>query len=192
MRLDGQGELTLDEVARRAGIERRTIFRHFATKESLLETFWAWINERVIPRTLPGPLEELVAGPRETFARFDDFEGVIRSSLHSPTGRAMRMAARTPPGVPHGSPGGDARSRRRGSAPPRGRRALPLQRRRLGDSARLRRRHRGRGRRRRVVSDRRPRRSRALPHVGGLLDREAADEAQFHPTGIPRATLPRK
>lgn len=93
MRVDGEGELTLDEVARRAGVERRTIFRHFETKESLLETFWAWINERVAPRTLPGSLEELVAGPRETFPRFDDFEGVIRSSLHSPTGRAMRMAA---------------------------------------------------------------------------------------------------
>ncbi|HKV09159.1 MAG TPA: TetR/AcrR family transcriptional regulator [Thermoanaerobaculia bacterium] len=93
MRLEGQGELTLDEVARRAGVERRTIFRHFATKESLLETFWAWINERVASPTLPGSLEELVAGPRETFARFDDFEGVIRSSLHSPTGRAMRLAA---------------------------------------------------------------------------------------------------
>lgn len=93
MRLDSQGELTFDEVAHRAGVERRTVFRHFATKESLLESFWIWINERVAPRTLPGSLEELVAGPRETFPRFDDFEGVIRSSLHSPAGRAMRMAA---------------------------------------------------------------------------------------------------
>lgn len=87
------GELTFEEIARRAGVERRTIFRHFESKEALLAAFWIWINERVTPRTLPESLEDLVAAPRHTFARFDDHEGVIRASLHSRAGRAMRLAA---------------------------------------------------------------------------------------------------
>lgn len=93
MQADGAGEFTFDAVAEKSGVERRTIFRHFATKEALLEAFWVWINHRIAPRTLPASLEELLAAPRETFARFDTQENVIRASLHSPAGRAMRMAA---------------------------------------------------------------------------------------------------
>jgi len=93
MEVGEPGDLTLEEIARRAGVERRTIFRHFENREALLAAFWIWINERVAPRTLPGSLDDLVAAPRETFARFDEHEGVIRSSLHSRPGRAMRLAA---------------------------------------------------------------------------------------------------
>jgi len=93
MQVGESADLTLEEIARRAGVERRTIFRHFESRESLLAAFWIWINQRVAPRTLPGSLEELIAAPRETFARFDDHEGVIRASLHSRAGHAMRMAA---------------------------------------------------------------------------------------------------
>lgn len=93
MQLDTQGEFTLEAIAEEAGVERRTVFRHFATREALLEAFWAWINHRITPRTLPGSLDELIAAPRETFARFDDEEGVIRASLHTPAGRSMRLAA---------------------------------------------------------------------------------------------------
>lgn len=52
-----------------------------------------WIKERVAPWILPGSFDELVAAPRQTFARFDQQEGVIRASLHSSAGRAMRIAA---------------------------------------------------------------------------------------------------
>lgn len=86
------GEFTLAAVARTAGIERRTVFRHFPTREALLGGFWEWINHRITPRTLPASLEELIAAPRETFAGFDAEEGVIRASLHSGPGRAMRLA----------------------------------------------------------------------------------------------------
>lgn len=86
-------DFTLEAIAAEAGVERRTLFRHFATREALLEAFWIWINARVTPQTLPGSLAELIAAPRETFARFDAEEGVIRASLHTPAGRAMRMGA---------------------------------------------------------------------------------------------------
>ncbi|MBI3790768.1 MAG: helix-turn-helix transcriptional regulator, partial [Gemmatimonadetes bacterium] len=50
-------EFTLDAIAREADVERRTVFRHFATKEALLAAFWEWVNQRVAPRTLPASLE---------------------------------------------------------------------------------------------------------------------------------------
>ena len=88
-----EAELTLEAIARKAGVERRTLFRHFATREDLLAAFWEWINDRVAPGTLPASLAELIDAPRSTFAHFDEHEGVIRASLHSAAGRAMRMAA---------------------------------------------------------------------------------------------------
>jgi AcrR family transcriptional regulator len=85
-------EFTLDVIALRAGIERRTLFRHFPTKEALLAAFWRWINHRVAPRALPGSLAELIAAPAEVFAAFDAEEGLIRASLHTQAGREMRLA----------------------------------------------------------------------------------------------------
>lgn len=85
-------ELTLNGVARHAGIERRTVHRHFQTKEALLAAFWTWISERLSPRTWPRTCEELVAGPRQVFAAFDGEEGLVRASLHSAAGRDMRLA----------------------------------------------------------------------------------------------------
>ncbi len=84
---------TLDAIAEIAGVERRTVLRHFETKEALLEAFWTWVNARLTPSTLPTTLEELIEAPRTTFARFDDEDGLIRASLHSAPGRAMRLGA---------------------------------------------------------------------------------------------------
>jgi AcrR family transcriptional regulator len=93
MQQNPDGELTLDGVARLAGIERRTVFRHFPTKDALLAAFWVWINHKITPQTLPSSLAELLAAPSETFARFDAEEGLIRASLHTSAGREMRLAS---------------------------------------------------------------------------------------------------
>lgn len=83
---------TLDAIAEEAGVERRTVFRHFATREALLAAFWTWINARLTSRPLPASLAELVEAPRTTFAHFDRQEGLVRASLHTPAGRSMRLA----------------------------------------------------------------------------------------------------
>jgi AcrR family transcriptional regulator len=93
MQNDTPGDFTFDAIARQASIERRTVFRHFGTKEALLEAFWDWINQRFLPNTLPQSLDELLDGPRSAFPKFDEVEGVIRGSLHTPAGRAMRKSA---------------------------------------------------------------------------------------------------
>lgn len=86
-------EFTLAGIAKLAGIERRTVFRHFPTKEALLGAFWVWINHKVTAKTLPTSLSELLEAPRDTFARFDAEEGLIRASLHTRAGREMRLAS---------------------------------------------------------------------------------------------------
>lgn len=82
--------LTLEALAPGAGIEKRTILRHFESKEALLEAFWVWVNDRISPNPLPKTVRDLVEGPRRTYPKFDGQEALIRASLHSSAGRAMR------------------------------------------------------------------------------------------------------
>lgn len=93
MRSGAPGPLTIDAVARRAGIERRTVFRHFSTRDALLAAFWVWINERHFTDSLPSTLDELTTAPPRVFEQFDTEEGIVRGSLHSEAGRAMRLGA---------------------------------------------------------------------------------------------------
>lgn len=83
-------DVSIEAIATEARVERRTIFRHFESRESLFDAFWIWFNSRHALTTSPSSLDELVEAPRDTFARFDKNEGVIRASLHTPSGRAMR------------------------------------------------------------------------------------------------------
>lgn len=85
------GNISIESVAKIAAIERRTVFRHFANKEAMLDAFWVWVNARVTERTLPESLAALIEAPKKTFARFDVEEGLIRASLHSQAGREMRL-----------------------------------------------------------------------------------------------------
>lgn len=90
----GDGKpLTLDAIAKSAGIQTRTVLRHFQTKEALLEAFWTWVNVQITPQILPDSLEDLLNLPRRIFSRFDEQEGIIRGSLHSRAGQEMRRAA---------------------------------------------------------------------------------------------------
>ena len=83
-------EISMDAIAAEAGIQRRTVFRHFPTKDDLLTAFWPWLNALIGTSIAPDNAGDIVAGPRDAFPRFDAHEAAIRASLHSPTGRAMR------------------------------------------------------------------------------------------------------
>lgn len=89
----GEGRAIFDLVARKAGVERRTVFRHFPNREALLAALWEWINKRITPQPLPARAEDLITLPGIAFEGFDRYEGIIRASLRSPSGREMRLAA---------------------------------------------------------------------------------------------------
>lgn len=87
----GLGELSLASVAREAGITERTVYRHFATREQLLEATWAAVNDRLGMREFPRTAAELVERPRQVFPAFDGQGEIVRAMLASPQGRELRL-----------------------------------------------------------------------------------------------------
>lgn len=83
----------MDEIGRLAGVQRRTIFRHFASKEVLYANFWPWMNARMGVSPTPQTLAEVVDGPRNAFPRFEEFEPIMRAMIHTPAGREMRASS---------------------------------------------------------------------------------------------------
>lgn len=83
-------DVSMDAIAQKAGVQRRTVFRHFATKDEMLAAFWPWLNARIGTLATPVTVNEIVDGPRQAFPRFDLHEPAIRASLHSKAGREMR------------------------------------------------------------------------------------------------------
>lgn len=83
-------DIGMDAIAAEAGVQRRTIFRHFESKEELLRAFWPWLNARIGASIKPMTPEEISGGPRQAFPLFEAHEAAIRAALHSRTGREMR------------------------------------------------------------------------------------------------------
>ncbi len=87
------GELSLATVAREAGITERTVYRHFATREQLLEATWAAVNDAIGIKDFPRTAEELIERPKKLFPAFEKRAEVIRAMLASPQGRELRLRA---------------------------------------------------------------------------------------------------
>lgn len=87
----GLAELSLASVAKEAGITERTVYRHFATREQLLEATWAAVNDRLGMREFPRTAEELIERPRQVFPAFDEQGEIVRAMLASPQGRELRL-----------------------------------------------------------------------------------------------------
>jgi len=87
----GDEELSFASVASAAGIQERTVYRHFANKDALLGGFWRWVNERYPGGGTPRTEEELKRGPVEVFRDFDKRAALVRAMLSTPQGREVRL-----------------------------------------------------------------------------------------------------
>jgi AcrR family transcriptional regulator len=85
-----QPELTFGALARHAQVSERTVYRHFATKDELLEAFWVYINEQLGMAHYPETVDELLAVLPSVYTGFDQRAGLIRAHLASTAGREMR------------------------------------------------------------------------------------------------------
>lgn len=90
---DPDNALGFDELATVSGVNRRTIFRHFPTKEALLEAFWNDANASLGVRFWPESEKDLTALPPALFASLDGIDGIVRASHASGAGRQMRLQA---------------------------------------------------------------------------------------------------
>ena len=89
------GELSLATVAQEAGVTERTVYRHFETREQLLEATWAAVNDAIGIKDFPQTAAELIERPKHLFPAFEKRAEVIRAMLASPQGREMRLRANT-------------------------------------------------------------------------------------------------
>jgi AcrR family transcriptional regulator len=85
--------LTIAKVAERAKVTERTVYRHFLTREDLLKAVWPRMQARVGSSGFPQTADALIATPLRLFPRFDEEEGLIRASISSETGRAVRLSS---------------------------------------------------------------------------------------------------
>ncbi len=84
-------DLTYASVAAEAGVQERTVYRHFPKKEDLEAALWDWIVQRLTHADFAARDEEqLVAAMRESFAGFGADAPLIQAMLHSPQGLEVR------------------------------------------------------------------------------------------------------
>jgi AcrR family transcriptional regulator len=90
---DRDGPLTVTDVAARAGVTERTIYRHFQTRDALVEAVWPRMQARVQSPGFPHTADELIATPLRLFPNFDENEHLVRASVYSESGREVRLRA---------------------------------------------------------------------------------------------------
>jgi AcrR family transcriptional regulator len=83
-------ELTVPGVAEASGVSLRTIYRHYPTREQLLEAAGRWIGDELLQHPYPRNLNEVAdlyqAGVRD----FDERPGLVRALAFSQLGQRMR------------------------------------------------------------------------------------------------------
>jgi AcrR family transcriptional regulator len=87
-------ELTIPSVASRARVALRTVYRHFPTKDALIDAWGDWAEQNLnllthhYPDTLPGLLEMVPA----LYRSYDENEALVQALLSKP---AEEVRART-------------------------------------------------------------------------------------------------
>lgn len=86
-------EMTARAVARQARISERTVFRHYATRDELLDAVAAEVIRKLAIPAPPATLEELLAYPARLFGGFEAGAGLARAAIHSELFHRIRGTA---------------------------------------------------------------------------------------------------
>jgi AcrR family transcriptional regulator len=84
--------LTFAQIAQEAGVSDRTVYRHFPTKQALLEAFWMRLQQTLGLEEATRSWADYVATRPAVFARMDEREPVVRALMDSREARAARTA----------------------------------------------------------------------------------------------------
>jgi AcrR family transcriptional regulator len=91
---DPAGELTIPLVARHARVSARTVYRHFPTKEAMLDQFAAWVDSQLGMVEPPASPDAVPDFARRLYRSFDEHEPLIRAALLSRAGRELQREVR--------------------------------------------------------------------------------------------------
>jgi AcrR family transcriptional regulator len=91
LQVGGLDELTFMQIAQEAGVSDRTVYRHFATKEALLEAFWRHVQQSLGIAASTRSWDDYVATRAASFAEMDRRQAVMRALLSSAQAREARL-----------------------------------------------------------------------------------------------------
>jgi AcrR family transcriptional regulator len=80
--LGAEGD-AVKQVARRANVSERTIYRHYPSKDLLWDAFLDWVSERVGLGKYPDNMEEMIELIPELFERFDKEAELLKACLNA-------------------------------------------------------------------------------------------------------------
>jgi AcrR family transcriptional regulator len=95
IRLISEGlEIRHDLISKRTGISRRTVYRYFPDRESLLESAWDCVAQLGFHHVLlPRSEEDLTEQLHEVYTGLDRIAPIATFTLSTPLGRAIRRAS---------------------------------------------------------------------------------------------------
>ena len=88
-------DVSMDGLAREAGVSRRTLYRYFPTRDDLLAAAAEWIRDDVLRLPVAIGDEGIVESFRRAATRLEQHPRVARALLRTETGRTLRAGVRT-------------------------------------------------------------------------------------------------
>jgi AcrR family transcriptional regulator len=88
----GIASLSVPDVAREAGVSVPTVYRHFGTKQDMLDAIYPYLERRAGRGALavPATIADLRAGVRRVLDQLDGFDDLARAAMASPAAEEGR------------------------------------------------------------------------------------------------------
>lgn len=91
---NGTADLVVPEVARRAGVSLRTVYRHFPSREELIAAAGEWIGVNVLAAGMADKLDQIPGEYAENAARWDDHPKLVEAMAFSRGANSLRSVRR--------------------------------------------------------------------------------------------------
>lgn len=87
-------DIAMEDLAREAGVSRRTLYRYFPSRSHLLDAAGEWIRAEVLQLPIEIGPEGIAASFRTAASRLQRHPSLARALLRTQTGRAVRSGYR--------------------------------------------------------------------------------------------------
>jgi AcrR family transcriptional regulator len=91
IREGGEDAVTMRAVARKVGVTERTIYRHFESRDVLLQAVWKALRELIRAGPRPRTADALAERPRRLFPQLDERPELMRAYLRAVERRELSL-----------------------------------------------------------------------------------------------------